>query len=280
MIPSDAVGLFAGAVVLGLVHGIEPGHGWPVAASYALDRSNKWLSGFAASFLLGVGHLVSSIAMVVAFFFFKRYFELARVNEPLSVAGVEIGGPVGIAAGVLLILLGVREYVHGHDHGGHSHDGHGHDHPHERQRDDSHRHDHDHGHHHHEHDHHHEHAENGGLLGRLKLALPFVGGHGHGSADDAAERGLWGIAGFAFVLGFAHEEEFEIIAMCAGSEHCLSLMTTYAVTVVASIVALTLLLIAGYERYEERVERYTDYLPAFSAAVLVLMGVGFVTGLL
>ncbi|MFC4549789.1 MULTISPECIES: hypothetical protein [Halorussus] len=281
MIPSDAVGLFAGAVVLGLVHGVEPGHGWPVAASYALDRSNKWLSGFAASFLLGVGHLVSSIAMVVAFFFFKRYFELARINEPLSVAGFEIGGPVGIAAGVLLILLGVREYVHGHDHdhGGHEH-GHGHDehhthgHSHEHTEDDGHDH---HGHDEH-HDHHH-HDESDGLLGKMKLALPFVGGHSHGSADDAAERGLWGIAGFAFVLGFAHEEEFEIIAMCAGSEHCLSLMTTYAVTVVASIVALTLLLIAGYERYEERVERYTDYLPAFSAAVLVLMGVGFVTGL-
>jgi hypothetical protein len=315
MISSDAVGLFVGAVALGAVHGIEPGHGWPVAASYALDQSNKWLYGLAASVLLGVGHLVSSIAMVVAFFFAERYFELARVDEPLDVLGVRIGGPVGIVAGVVLVLLGVREYVHGrgHDHGGHSHDdeGHSHDndgHSHDDQqyhvdsdistygldksksvregaeRSDDHSHDHDHNDHgdnDHSHDHgdtvHHDASRN--LLDRIELALPFVGGHGHGSPDEAAERGLWGIAGFAFVLGFAHEEEFEIIAMCAGSDYCLSLMTVYALTVVVGIVTFTLLLIAGYERYEERVERYTDYLPAFSAAVLIVMGLGFVFGL-
>jgi hypothetical protein len=340
MIPGDAVGLFAGAVVLGAVHGIEPGHGWPVAASYALDQSNEWLYGFAASFILGVGHLVSSIAMVVAFFFAKSYFGLTEINEPMTVGGVEVGGPVGIVAGVLLIALGVREYFHGHshshgqDHGGHGdHDGHDHDHDHgeghnhghgeghshdhghddhhshsQQHETDGHEHDHshsddhqhDHGDHHSHDDHHHGHGHdhgNGhghddhhahehshdhdepGLLGKLKLALPFVGGHSHGSAEEATDRGLWGIAGFAFVLGFAHEEEFEIIALCAGSEYCLSLMTVYALTVIVGIVTLTLLLIAGYERYERRVERYTDYLPAFSAAVLILMGLGFITGL-
>jgi uncharacterized membrane protein len=91
---------------------------------------------------------------------------------------------------------------------------------------------------------------------------------------------LFGIAWFAFVLGFAHEEEFEIIALCAGSEYCLELMTVYALTVIVGIVGLTLLLIAGYQRYQERVERYTPYLPVFSAVVLVAMGAGFITGLL
>jgi len=283
MIPSDAVGLFAGAVALGAVHGVEPGHGWPVAASYALDQSNKWLYGFAASLILGVGHLVSSIAMVLAFFFAKSYFGLTEINEPLAVAGVEIGGPVGIAAGMLLILLGIREYRHGghghahahatdgegggsHDHGD-DHDGMG-THSHGHHGDGSGPHSHDHG------------GGDGGIVGKLRVTFPFVGGdHDHGSSGDATDRGLWGIAGFAFVLGFAHEEEFEIIALCAGSEYCLSLMSTYALTVIAGIVSLTLLLIAGYERYEQRVERYTDYLPVFSAAVSIAMGVGFVTGL-
>ncbi len=85
-------GLVAGAVALGLVHGVEPGHGWRVAASYALDRANEWLYGFAASFVLGVGQPVSSIAMVVAFFWAKAYFSLTRVNEPIALAsGVETG---------------------------------------------------------------------------------------------------------------------------------------------------------------------------------------------
>jgi ABC-type nickel/cobalt efflux system permease component RcnA len=57
MLHGESPGLLLGAVVLGAIHGIEPGHGWPVAASYALDQSNKWGYGLAASLIIGVGHL-------------------------------------------------------------------------------------------------------------------------------------------------------------------------------------------------------------------------------
>jgi ABC-type nickel/cobalt efflux system permease component RcnA len=275
MLETDAFGLFAGAVALGAVHGIEPGHGWPVAASYALDQTNAWLSGLAASLLLGTGHLVSSIAMVLVFFYAKAHFELTQVDRPIAVFGVGIGGPVSVVAGVVLIALGVREYRGGHSHGhgvgsgdggGDDHDhshGDAHDHDHSRQQSDGHSHD--------------------GVLARVRGFLPFVGGysheHGHGSIDEATERGLLGIAWFAFLLGFAHEEEFEIIALCAGSTRCLELMTAYALTVILGIVVLTMALIAGYSRFEERVERYASYLPVVSAAVLMIMGLGFVLGL-
>ncbi|MDS0473445.1 hypothetical protein [Natrinema sp. 1APR25-10V2] len=258
MIHGDALGLLTGAVALGAVHGIEPGHGWPVAASYALDRGNEWAYGFAASLIIGVGHLVSSIAMVAVFFYAKDYFALTQLNEPITVLdSVQIGGPVSLVAGVLLIALGVREYRHGHTHGSHA-DEHEHDSP-DADRVADHRHGSD-----HEHSHDHGHA------------------HDHDSRGDLehdADRGLFGIAWFAFVLGFAHEEEFEIIALCAGSTHCLELMSAYAITVVFGIVGLTMLLIAGYQRSEETVEQYAPYLPVFSAAVLVVMGVGFVVGL-
>ena len=296
MLHGEALGLLLGAVALGGVHGIEPGHGWPVAASYALDQANKWVYGFAASFVLGVGHLVSSIAMVGVFFYAKEYFNLTQVNEPITIlGGVQMGGPVSLVAGVLLIALGIREYFHGHSRGTHDDDhSHGDDHhtSHEHSADDGHRYafvgmdDHDHS---HSHDHGHSHSlwrshdshDDGGVLSRLKGFVPFVGGHSHshGDLNEAADRGLLGIAWFAFVLGFAHEEEFEIIALCAGSNYCLELMSAYAITVIVGIVGLTMLLIAGYQHYEERVERYTPYLPAFSAFVLVVMGVGFVTGL-
>ncbi|WP_408959615.1 hypothetical protein [Natrinema sp. 74] len=272
MIHGDAFGLFAGAVALGAVHGIEPGHGWPIAASYALDTGNEWAYGLVASLIIGVGHLVSSIAMVAVFFYAKDYFGLTQLNEPITVlGGVQIGGPVSLVAGVLLITLGVREYRHGHTHGSHD-GGHGHDsaradraagHHHgsdiEHSHSDSRSHDHGHSHDHNLHDHDH--------------------GHSHDDLEPDADRDLLGIAWFAFVLGFAHEEEFEIIALCAGSTHCLELMSAYALTVIVGIVGLTMLLIAGYQHYEERVEQYTPYLPAFSAAVLVAMGVGFAVGL-
>lgn len=303
MLHGDALGLLLGAVALGAVHGMEPGHGWPVAASYALDQRNKWVSGFAASLILGVGHLVSSIAMVGVFFYAKGYFNLTEVNEPITVlGGVQIGGPVSLVAGGLLVILGVREYLKG----GHSHDTSkreqqdgvalvhtaGHDHEHENDYDhghppgietvagDSDEHDHGHG---RSHTHSHSTTESSsGLLARLKQMVPFTSDHGHSHshapADEMADRGLLGIAWFAFLLGFAHEEEFEIIALCAGSTYCLELVAAYALTVIFGIVGLTLLLISGYQHFEEETEKLTPYLPAFSAVVLVVMGVGFIVG--
>ncbi|MEF8784148.1 MAG: hypothetical protein V5A54_13810 [Haloarculaceae archaeon] len=272
MLHGEAFPLLVGAIALGFVHGVEPGHGWPVAASYALDQSNKWLYGFAASSLIGVGHLISSLAMVGVFFYAKSYFQLTQVNEPISIlGGITIGGPVSLVASVLLIGLGIREYTHGHTHG-HEHD-----------------HDDDHGGQIEGQSAHHDHATSStqersasGLLRRLKARFGSSGGHSHehrADPDAAADRGLFGIAWFAFVLGFAHEEEFEIIGLCAGSTYCLELMTAYALTVIVGIVGLTMLLIAGYQEYEETVEQYTPYLPLFSATVLVVMGLGFIAGI-
>lgn len=306
MFESLPTGVVVGAVGLGLLHGAEPGHGWPVAATYALEKPNKWLAGFAASTVLGVGHLVSSLAVVGAFFLLK------------AGAGVESALWLDYLAGTLLILLGVHEYRSGHSHGhSHGHDGdehgdghsyshghgdghshglshsheHGDEHFHEYTDEHSHEHgdDHSHEHSHADNDHAHAHDQaddgNEGVLARVRGVLPFGdSGHGHShdheSLDEAAERGLWSIAGTAFVLGFAHEEEFEIIGLCAGSSLCLELMTAYALAVVAGIVALTLLLVAGYERYESRVQRWSGHFPTVSAVVLVAMGLGFIAGVL
>jgi nickel/cobalt exporter len=251
---ADVPGLVAGAVALGALHGIEPGHGWPVAASYALEQSNKWVSGIAASLILGVGHLISSLAVVGVFFLATDLLDVTRI------------GWLDYAAGGLLILLGVRELRgEGHHHergeGRDAHDdaGTGHQHAHD----------------HHAHD-----DAVTGLFARVTSALPSAGAHSHGlgSMDDAAEQGLWGIAGFAFLLGFAHEEEFEIIAICTGSSYCLELMLIYAVTVVVGIVGLTLALVAGYHAFEERVERLSAHFPTISGVVLLGMGFGFLLG--
>jgi hypothetical protein len=56
-------------------------------------------------------------------------------------------------------------------------------------------------------------------------------------------------------------------------------MSAYAITVVAGIVGLTMVPIAGYRSYEDRVGKYTPDLPAFSTAILVVTGVGFIVGL-
>ncbi|WP_435078911.1 hypothetical protein [Halococcus sp. AFM35] len=257
---NGVVGLALGASALGLVHGLAPGHGWAIAASYALDKPNKWFYGAASSLILGIGHLISSIAMVLVYFFALSYFDLTQI------------GWMNYVAGGLLIALGIWQYFNGHDH---SSEEHGNDH-------DEDAHDHDHG-HSHGHNHAHTNSESTGMFARLRQAIPFVGGsdhsHSHDSSEEDTDRGLYGMAVLAFALGFAHNEEFDIIAICTGSAYCLELMLLYSVAVIVSLVGVTLLLVAGYERYEDRLEEYADYLPTFTAAVLVVMGSGFILGL-
>ncbi len=209
--------LYLGAVGLGLLHGVEPGHGWPVAAAWALARRHPWRSGVLAATVIGLGHLISSIAVVVLFFAVKSWLELGE------------SGWLDWIAGGLLLLLAAWQLRAGLRGGGHSH--------------------------HHAHGHHH-----------------------HDTDAPNARSGLWALALFAFTLGFAHEEEFQLIALCAGSDHCLSLMLAYALAVIAGLIALTLLLIAGMERFRHRLEHAQRTLTLLSAAILAAMGTGFLAG--
>lgn len=264
---SGVLGLALGASALGLTHGLAPGHGWAIAASYALDKPNKWFYGAASSLILGVGHLISSIAMVLIYFWALSYFGFTQL------------GWMNYVAGTLLIALGIWQYFNGHEHSAGGHDG--------NTTEEHHDHSHDHSHDHeyvetHEHDHGHGEEGTSGWTERLWRALPFVGSfahnHSHDHIDETADRGLYGMAALAFALGFTHNEEFDIIAICTGSDYCLELMLLYSVTVITSLVGVTLLLVAGYERYEVRLEAYADYLPTFTAAVLIVMGIGFILG--
>ncbi|MCH7660883.1 MAG: ABC transporter permease [Euryarchaeota archaeon] len=229
----EVAGLVAGVIGLGILHGVLPDHGWPIAAAYALEQRNRWLYGIAAGLILGVGHLISSIALVGVFFWFDSFADLTE------------SGWLTTIAGLVLISLGLYEYFGGHSH---SRD-HGHD-----------SHDHGHGQQEHSYDHHADHD------------------HDHGFVDTEG-RTLWNIGLVALVLGFAHEEPIQIIAICAGTPYCLELMLVYSIAVIGAILAPTLLLIAGYETHQETVERYAPYLSTVTAAVLILMGLAFVAGL-
>jgi nickel/cobalt transporter (NicO) family protein len=266
------LGLVAGVVLIGFVHGVLPDHGWPIAATYALNRNRRWLAGLLAASILGVGHLISSVVLVLAYFWFSTFAEFAE-------------GPwLRYVAGTLLILLGIHEYRHGghglHEHSdGHDHDGH----------DTPHDHGTDHDHHtnggidtagteHHTH-HAHDHETDRGLLERIHAAFPGGGGHQHLS-EEHAERGLFALGTTALLLGFAHEEPIQILAICVGTEACLELMLVYSLAVIVAIIAPTMLLIAGYEHYRERIERLTPYLPTITAVVLIGMGLAFIAGVI
>ena len=54
---------YFGVILLGLLHGFEPGHGWPMAVLYAMKRKNPVANATLSSFVIGLGHLISSIAL-------------------------------------------------------------------------------------------------------------------------------------------------------------------------------------------------------------------------
>ncbi len=279
------IGVVLGVIAIGFIHGVLPDHGWPIAATYALDKQRRWLYGFLAALILGVGHLVSSVVLVLTYFWFSSFADFAD-------------GPwLGVVAGTLLILLGIHEYRHGghglddheHAHGGHDHSHDGHEHAHEEHAHDGHSHHtdggseahSDHGYAPSAHDSHghHDHDDDRSLLERIRNVLPGGGGHQH-LTEEHAERGLFALGTTALVLGFAHEEPIQILAICsgAGTGLCLELMLIYSLAVIVAIILPTLLLIAGYEHHRERIERYTPYLPTITAVVLIVMGLAFIIG--
>ena len=116
-------------------------------------------------------------------------------------------------------------------------------------------------------------------LAALRRRLPGRGGHRH-LDDEHAQRGLYGLGAAALLLGFAHEEPVQILAICVGTERCLGLMVVYSTAVIAAILAPTILLVYGYRRHRGTVGRYTPYFPVVTAGVLVGMGLGFIAGVL
>lgn len=72
---------YVGVAMIGLLHGFEPGHGWPVAVLYSLRKRNVVASATLGSSFIGIGHLASSIA-VVAYVLLREWlnFEAPWIN--------------------------------------------------------------------------------------------------------------------------------------------------------------------------------------------------------
>jgi nickel/cobalt exporter len=57
-----------GVVAIGLLHGLEPGHGWPIALLYSARTSKPTFYAFISSGIISFFHFVSSITVVVIYF--------------------------------------------------------------------------------------------------------------------------------------------------------------------------------------------------------------------
>ena len=81
-------------------------------------------------------------------------------------------------------------------------------------------------------------------------------------------------------LGFAHEEEFVILTLAVGGVNPILLMIAYATPVAASLIGITVLAVKVFAHIQQKMIRYTKYLPKISAIILAAMAVGFALGVL
>jgi len=215
---------------IGLTHGLEPAHGWPIALLYSVETKNQNKSGFISSSLIAIAHFISSVAAVIIYIIINQFFDLESFILSF------------IAFIILLIMaiISVKNYIirKGELHLTHSHnervkDGHDHKHYHE-----------DIG----EHTHFHRHFENRTL-------------------------NLKSIVSFAFLLGFAHEEEFALLGLAFAGINPYVLMITYAVGVYLSLVGITLLSIRIFETIKKRVNDIEKYLPLVNFASFLILAI-------
>ncbi|MCE4602799.1 MAG: hypothetical protein F7C08_03045 [Desulfurococcales archaeon] len=103
---------YPAAVAMGLIHGSDPGHGWPLSVAYALRTESGLRKAVTYTSILAIGHFISTLAVVFAVWLLG------------SSAGVYLEY-LKLGAGALLLLLaakafiGLRSHSHSHDYSEH-----------------------------------------------------------------------------------------------------------------------------------------------------------------
>ncbi len=173
----ESMSVFLGVIAFGLLHGLNPSHGWTVAILYSINRKRPLLTGLLSSGIIAGAHFLSSLTVVIGFILLTSFIQIPHNYTNYAVA---------IALGILALLFwrekseDIENDQHGHLHNSYSSEEI-------------------------EHVHEHWHKESG-----YHQHL-----HVH---QKRTMMSLAAIAGFALVLGFAHEEEFVILSLAIGGE--------------------------------------------------------------
>jgi ABC-type nickel/cobalt efflux system permease component RcnA len=220
-----------GVVAIGLLHGLEPGHGWPIALLYAARTSKPTFYAFVSSGIISLFHFISSITVVVIYVVASS---LINFTSPL----------LKYIAFIALVLLAIKLFTEKVESELESQHGHFHDNAEEMK-----------------HEHEHEHPE--------------TGFHAHMHFHPKRiNLSLWKIASCAFFLGFAHEEEFALLALVMGGVNPLLLMIAYGLAVTLSLVGVTIFGVKMYEKVKAKISRYEKYIPKISGIVLLILAFG------
>src|SRR5918996_1629760 len=234
--------VMASMVLFGLSHGLNPSHGWPIAALYSMRSKRPFVSGFISSSIIAGAHFVSSIVVVLAYVLVSTLIEIPQIY-------LRCGAAVGL--GILAIIFGkIKAEGDVQTQHGHLHD--------EAFTPE---------HYAMQHEHTHWHKN--------------VGYHSHDHIHQIRESpSLKSIASLAFILGFAHEEEFVILAVTAGAGgNPLMVTIAYASSVAVALIGITILSVKVYKHFQHRIIYYSKYLPKVTAVLIGFMALGFAIGL-
>ncbi|MDP9306420.1 MAG: nickel/cobalt transporter, partial [Thermoproteota archaeon] len=91
------ISIFLGIIVFGLLHGVNPSHGWIVAVLYSIKKKRQVINSIISSGVIAAGHFISSIAVVIAFIIVTSYIKIPIPQLFLN---------YGVA-----IMLGILAYI-------------------------------------------------------------------------------------------------------------------------------------------------------------------------
>jgi nickel/cobalt transporter (NicO) family protein len=70
--------ILSGIIIFGLLHGINPSHGWTIAVLYALQSRRQLLNSILSSSILASAHFLSSIVVVLGFILFSTFIYIPQ----------------------------------------------------------------------------------------------------------------------------------------------------------------------------------------------------------
>jgi ABC-type nickel/cobalt efflux system permease component RcnA len=243
MVESLIASSYLALVTIGLIHGLEPGHGWPVAAMLSTEAKRRYAYATSAGLILSAAHFISSLAVVVVYYVVTFFFG----------AFIDFTAPwFKILTAAILLLLAVRFF---RQKGPHIHGPHG------------------------EHimvNEEHTTISDGQSISHEE-AHKYGLEHEHSSRTLGGKQimSLKGLAAFALVLGFAHEEEFMLFALFVGGVNPLVGMSAYATAVTVALVGITLLAVKAFSTVESRMKKYQKYIPKVTGIVLMILAILF-----
>ena len=278
---ANPVLLFLFALVLGALHGLEPGHSKTMMAAYIIavhgTVKQAVLLGISAAF----SH--SIIVWILAIVALTVGNEL--IGEQLEPLFMVISGVivVGIAIWMLAQALERNSGPHGHDH----HHGHDHDHEHEHELGHGHHRQHDHydGHHHHSHAKMHHHAHTHGHPAD-DLDDPAMDAHARAHAAEIRTRladgrtGTWQTILFGLSGGLipcpAAITVFILCLQLGQMALGITLVSAFSIGLAVTLVAIGVVAALGLKAVSARTSRFDAILraaPWLSAALIAVVGI-------